>query len=66
MAKSYNLSLTTEEIQTVQKIANGQLAAVEKQLQLKMSDEEQARLFCRAAEFDAIARKIEGALAGVI
>lgn len=71
MAKSYTLNLSDEEVQTLSKIVDKELEAAEQELvsladgRIRVSEEAEAVLFCRAAEFDAIARKIEGALMGI-
>lgn len=65
--KTYTLTLTTDEIETVGNLLDTASNAAEQKLvqlqegELRVSDEEEAILFCKAAELDAIVRKIEAA-----
>lgn len=65
MSKTYTLTLDTDQIETVGNLLDAELEKAEQRLvqlqdgALRVSDEEEAILFCRAAELDAIVRKIE-------
>ncbi|MDI3323928.1 hypothetical protein QKW35_06035 [Pontibacterium granulatum] len=65
MSKTYTLTLDTDQIETISNLLGTDLEKAEQRLvqlrdgALRVSDEEEAILYCRAAELDAIVRKIE-------